>query len=67
MAQKREMEFDSIYGGMGSVDEDEMLEGNKDLPTKKDGNNEQAKLKEDKQIKAETDLEINGKGYHISF
>lgn len=68
MAQKREMEFDSLYGGMGSVDEDEMLEGNKDMPTKNDDSkNEEAQLKTGKQIKAEAELEINGNDYHISF
>lgn len=69
MAQKREIAFDSLYGGMGSVDEDEMLEGNKDLLVKNadDEHNDKVKLKEEKQLKADNELNINGNGYHISF
>ncbi len=69
MAQKREIEFDSIYGGMGSVDEDEMLEGNKDKLTTNDDKikTEQIKLKDGKELKSDNELSINGNGYHISF
>lgn len=69
MAQKREMEFDSLYGGMGSVDDDEMLDENKDQLTKNidDENNQKVKLKEGKELKAESEISINGNGYHISF
>lgn len=69
MAQKREIEFDSLYGGMGSVDEDEMLDGNKDKVAKNldEEQNDKVKLKEGKHLKADNELSINGNGYHISF
>lgn len=69
MAQKREMEFDSLYGGMGSVDDDEMLEGNKDMLVNNDEEikTDQVKLKEGKELKADNEISINGNGYHISF
>lgn len=69
MAQKREMEFDSLYGGMGSVDDDEMLEGNKDMLVNNDDEikTDQVKLKEGKELKADNEISINGNGYHISF
>lgn len=69
MAQKREVEFDSLYGGMGSVSEDEMLEANKDQLTKNDDHqkNDNLKLKDGKELKADNQISINGNGYHISF
>lgn len=70
MAQKREAIFDSLYGGGAlETDEDEMLEGNKDMLTKNDQDASAAnmKLKEGMELKAERELEINGKDYHISF
>lgn len=69
MAVKREIFFDTLYGGQDDANKEEMLDGNKDLLTKNIDNNENpdVKLKENKQLKAENDLEINGNGYHISF
>lgn len=69
MAQKREVEFDSLYGGMGSVSEDEMLEANKDQLSKNDDHqkNDNLKLKDGKELKADNQISINGNGYHISF
>lgn len=69
MAIKREIFFDTLYGGHDETSEEEMLDGNRDLVTKKidKSANEEVKLKENKQLKVENDLEINGNDYHISF
>lgn len=71
MAQKREIYFDTLYGGPDGVDKDEMLDGNKDLLMKNTGEGEDpngnVKLKEEKQLKAENNLKINDNEYHISF
>lgn len=44
---------------------DEMIEANQDLPTKLVIDDE-VKLKHDDQLVPETDLEINGKDYHVT-
>lgn len=70
MAEKRKMLFDSIYFGENNADEEEMIIGNEDLLTKKKGDetiDDNLKLKEEKELKAESDIEINGNDYHITF
>lgn len=63
MAQKREIAFDSMYGGSEDVDGDEMLDGNRDLLQK---NEDIEQEKKRKQLK-DNELEINGNDYHITF
>lgn len=67
MAQKREMLFDSIYGGLDGVDKDEMLDGNRDKITKDQEPVPEKKLKAGKELKANNNLEINGTDYDITF
>lgn len=59
MAQKTDLIFDSLYGPKN----DELLDGNDLL------DNEQQEIIVDApkdRLKAENELEINGKSYHIS-
>lgn len=70
MAQKRNVIFDSLYGGQNNADEEEMLIGNEDFLTKKNDDETieaDSKLKEEKELKAESNIEINGNDYHITF
>ncbi len=66
MAQKRELDFESIYGGI-TVDDEEMEIGSKDKLMKNEELNDDLKLKDGKELKADVEMEINGKGYHITF
>ncbi len=62
MAQKRDFLFDSLYGG--TIDpEDTKLDNENDevlMP-------ESDKLKEEKELKKESEMDINGNSYHITF
>lgn len=61
MAQKRNMIFDSLYGGDINTDDLEFDENaSKEKIDDKDDNAQPTKLLK------EQDLEINGKEYHIS-
>ncbi len=72
MAQKRDVIFDSLYGG--SIDpEDTKLDNETEDVLEPQGDNieqdelAKVKLKDNKELKKENNLEINGKSYHIEF
>ncbi len=64
MADKRDLYFDIQFGGTEDYS-NEMLEANKDLTTKVLVE-EEVKLKDEDQLVPETDMNINGKDYHIT-
>lgn len=64
MADRRDLYYDIQFGGMDDYS-DEMIEANQDLPTKLVIDDE-VKLKQDDQLVPETDIEINGKDYHVT-
>lgn len=64
MADKRDLYFDIQFGGTEDYS-NEMLQANKDLTTKVLVE-EEIKLKDEDQLVSETDMNINGKDYHIT-
>lgn len=64
MVDKRDLYFDIQFGGTEDYS-NEMLEANKDLTTKVLVE-EEIKLKDEDQLVPETDMNINGKDYHIT-
>lgn len=72
MAQKRDFIFDSLYGG--SIDpEDTKMDNETDDVLEPKGDNidedelSKVKLKDNKELKKDNNLEINGTSYHIEF
>lgn len=66
MAQKREILFETLYGGADDADISEMLDGNRDRLSKNIKDEDQPLLKEGRDFKTDNDISVNGKDYHIS-